>query len=149
MPAKDFVSTLVHELSLLVSRAFNAETRDIGLTRTQWMILFRLHQDGEQSQTELATKLSIAKQPLGKVIEQLETAGWVKRKRNPRDKRAYLVSNTAKVTPLIPSLYTVVKDIDDLGLQGLDEAEREKLLTHLKMIKTNIMNVVEEQGSKS
>lgn len=144
MSSSDLVSTLVHELSLLVSRAFNAKSQDIGLTRTQWMILYRLHQGGEQSQTEIATKLSIAKQPLGKVVEQLESEGWVKRKRNPLDKRAYLVSNTSKVTPLIPSLYTVVKDIDDLGLKGLDGAEREQLINHLKMMKINIINVVEE-----
>lgn len=142
MASVDSISTLIHELSLLVSRAFSAETRAVGLTRTQWMILYTLHREGDLSQSEIATKLSIAKQPLGKVVEQLEAEGWVKRRRNALDKRAYVVSITGKVNRFIPSLYAVLKKIDELALEGVDEANRELLLTDLQRMKVNLKSVV-------
>jgi MarR family transcriptional regulator for hemolysin len=142
MKSNDSLATMIHELSLLVSRVFNLETKDIGLTRTQWMVLYRLYLDGEQSQSEIATKLSIAKQPLGKVIEKLESEGWVKRKRNPQDKRAYRVSLADKVTPLVPSLAKAVGSIDRLSLKGMNQSDREQLLTHLELVRDNLKNVL-------
>lgn len=106
------------------------------------MILYTLHREGDLSQSEIATKLSIAKQPLGKVVEQLEAEGWVKRRRNALDKRAYVVSITGKVNRFIPSLYAVLKKIDELALEGVDEANRELLLTDLQRMKVNLKSVV-------
>ncbi len=132
-PAK--FSTLVHEISLLVSRSFNRRVKEMGLTRSQWMVLYWLYSDGVQSQTELAEKLSIAKQPLGKVIDRLEQDGWLVRNQNPEDKRQKLVSVTDKIRPFVTPLSEVIDDVDELALTNLSSKEQSQLIETLLQIR--------------
>ena len=136
-------SATIHELSLLVARLFNQEVKDIGLTRTQWMILYRLYQDGEQSQTQLANKLSMAKPPLGKVLEKLEAEGWITRCQNSRDRRENLVTLTEKVTPLIEPLSKVVASIGETGMSTLNKTEQATLARFLMEVRKNLLSAVE------
>ncbi len=132
-PAK--FSTLVHEISLLVSRSFNRRVKEMGLTRSQWMVLYWLYSDGVQSQTELAEKLSIAKQPLGKVIDRLEQDGWLVRNQNPEDKRQKLVSVTDKIRPFVTPLSEVIDNVDELALTNLSSKEQSQLIETLLQIR--------------
>lgn len=136
-------SATIHELSLLVARLFNQEVRDLGLTRTQWMILYRLYQDGEQSQTQLANKLSMAKPPLGKVLERLEAENWITRCQNPRDRRANLVALTEKVSPLIEPLSKVVASIGETGMATLSDSDQATLGRLLVAIRENLLAALE------
>ena len=136
-------SATIHELSLLVARLFNQEVKDIDLTRTQWMILYRLYQDGEQSQTQLANKLSMAKPPLGKVLEKLEAEGWVTRCQNPGDRRENLVTLTEKVAPLIEPLSTVVATIVQTGMATLSKTEQATLGKWLVEVRENLLAALE------
>jgi len=131
-------STLIHEISLLVSRSFNRRVKEMGLTRSQWMVLYWLYSDGVQSQTELAEKLSIAKQPLGKVIDRLEQDGWLVRNQNPEDKRQKLVSVTNKIQPFIKPLSEVVDGIDKLALISLPPNDQISLMEDLLQIRTHL-----------
>ena len=136
-------SATIHELSLLVARLFNQEVKDIDLTRTQWMILYRLYQDGEQSQTQLANKLSMAKPPLGKVLEKLEAEGWVTRCQNPGDRRENLVTLTEKVAPLIEPLSTVVATIVQTGMATLSKTEQATFGKCLVEVRQNLLAALE------
>lgn len=131
-------STLIHEISLLVSRSFNRRVKEMGLTRSQWVVLYWLYSDGVQSQTELAEKLSIAKQPLGKIIDKLEQEGWLVRKKNPDDKRQKLVSVTKKIQPFIKPLSEVVDGIDKLALISLPPNDQTILMDTLLQIRAHL-----------
>ena len=53
----------------MVARLFNRQVKDLGLTRTQWQVLYLLYMNGEQTQTSIADSLMMAKPPLGKVVD--------------------------------------------------------------------------------
>mgnify|MGYP001278047689 FL=1 len=110
----------------------------MGLTRSQWVVLYWLYSDGVQSQTELAEKLSIAKQPLGKIIDKLEQEGWLVRKKNPDDKRQKLVSVTKKIQPFIKPLSEVVDGIDKLALISLPPNDQTILMDTLLQIRAHL-----------
>ena len=112
--------------------------KEMGLTRSQWMVLYWLYSDGVQSQTELAEKLSIAKQPLGKIIDKLEQEGWLVRKKNPDDKRQKLVSVTNKIQPFIKPLSEVVDGIDKLALISLPPNDQTILMDTLLQIRAHL-----------
>ncbi len=139
------LSATIHELSLLVGRLFNHAVKDIGLTRTQWMVLYRLYQDGEQNQTHLANKLSMAKPPLGKVLEKLEADGWITRCQNSKDRRENLVTLTEKVSPLIEPLTKVVTDIGETGVSTLNKKEQAALTRFLVEVRRNLLSAIEAQ----
>jgi MarR family transcriptional regulator for hemolysin len=135
--------TAIHEASLLGSRLFNRAVRDIGLTRTQWMVLYRLYLEGEQSQTEIASSLSIAKPPLGKVIDLLERDGWLTRKQNPADRRENLVSLTDKIVPLIAPLSETVANISREALLGTTPKQQQIFIQVLERVNKNMRGSLE------
>jgi len=98
METESRLSWLFVDIHRLLSRNFEARVRHLGLTRVQLRVLFTLDRArGGISQTELADLLEMEKAPLGKIIDRLEDGGWVVRRNHPTDRRAKLVSATAKI----------------------------------------------------
>jgi MarR family transcriptional regulator, transcriptional regulator for hemolysin len=138
-PVQQPVSTLFHEISLMVARLFNRQVKEMGLTRTQWQVLYLLYMQGEQSQTNIADTLMMAKPPLGKVVERLEDGGWIKRRDDGKDRRAKLVSLTPKIQPMLNSLESLVDDIGGIATRGMSKQEAVQFYKLLKMAHANLM----------
>lgn len=117
------LTVLIHEIGLLASKLFNRQIKEVGLTRSQWHLLYLLYEQDGQTQTELADHLTMAKPPLGKIVDRLEEDGWVVRKDDPQDRRAKRVFLTDKVNPLITPLEKIVDGIGDTTTRGLTETE--------------------------
>ena len=133
------VSTLFHEISLMVARLFNRQVKEMGLTRTQWQVLYLLYMQGEQTQTNIADTLMMAKPPLGKVVERLEDGGWIKRRDDGKDRRAKLVSLTPKIQPMLNSLESLVDDIGGIATRGMTKQEAVQFYKLLKVAHANLM----------
>lgn len=133
------VSTLFHEISLMVARLFNRQVKEMGLTRTQWQVLYLLYMQGEQSQTYIADTLMMAKPPLGKVVERLEAGGWIKRRDDGKDRRAKLVSLTPKIQPMLNSLESLVDDIGGIATRGMSVKEAAQFYKLIKLAHANLM----------
>lgn len=129
---------IISEISLMATRIFNRRVKDVGLTRTQWQVLYLLYQHDGQTQTELADTLTMAKPPLGKVVDRLEEDGWVERRDEPKDRRAKRVFLTEKVTPLIGPLEKIVDEIADITTSGLSNTDREAFLKFLHVAHRNL-----------
>lgn len=61
---------------------------------------------------ELAEAAQISKQTLGSIVDQLERAGYVRRVPDPHDRRARLVTVTAKGRELVELSTPVVRQIE-------------------------------------
>ncbi|MDH3640750.1 MAG: MarR family transcriptional regulator [Gammaproteobacteria bacterium] len=131
------LNVLIHEISLMVSRTFNRRVKEAGLTRSQWHVLYLLHEGDGQTQTEIAEHLAMAKPPVGKIVDRLEGDGWVERRDDPRDRRANRVFLTEKVMPLISPLESVVDEIGDITTRGLNKADREAFARFLHIAHQN------------
>ncbi len=129
---------MINEISLMATRIFNRRVKDVGLTRAQWQVLYLLYQHDGQTQTELADTLTMAKPPLGKVVDRLEDDGWVERRDEPKDRRAKRVFLTEKVTPLIVPLEKIVDEIGDITTRGLSHTDREAFLEFLHIAHQNL-----------
>jgi len=134
------VSTLMHEISLMVARLFNRQVKEMGLTRTQWQVLYLLYMNGEQTQTSIAETLMMAKPPLGKVVERLEAAGWVVRRDDTNDRRAKVVRLTDKIDPMLRSLEILVDDIGCTAMRGMSVKEAKQFYRLLKLAHANLLS---------
>ena len=132
------LTSMIHELNLMVARLFNRQMREFDLTRTQWQVLYWLNHDDGQSQTNLANTLLMAKPPLGRIVDRLEEQGWVVRKDDPKDRRVKLVYLTEKFTPLREPLDGVVDDLCELAMADISTRDRQKLNELLKRIHANL-----------
>lgn len=141
------VTVAFHEMALMVSRLFNDQVRDLGLTRSQWQLLYSLYRQDGQTQTELAEVLSMAKPPLGKIVDRLQEDGWVTRKEDAQDRRAKRVFLTDRVYPLIQPLERVVLEIGETAMAGLSERDRKALNSLLGRVHTNLTAAVSLERS--
>ena len=133
IPERNLIG-MISEISLMSTRIFNRRVKDVGLTRSQWQVLYLLYQQDGQNQTELAETLTMAKPPLGKVVDHLQKDGWVERRDDPTDRRAKRVFLTQKVAPLIGPLENIANEIADITLNGFSDIDRAAFIRSLNIV---------------
>jgi len=135
--------TMIHELALMAARIFNRRVKELGFTRSQWEVLYLLHENDGQTQTEIAAELVAAKPPLGKLIDRLEEDNWLERREDPNDKRAKRVFLTPKSFPMFEPLEQVVSDIGNLAIAGFSESDRQVFIDMLSAAHKNLSRNLE------
>lgn len=139
METESRLSWLFVDIHRLLSRNFEARVRHLGLTRVQLRVLFTLDRArGGISQTELADLLEMEKAPLGKIIDRLEDGGWVVRRNHPTDRRAKLVSATAKIERFADQIAAAAQATFAELLQGVRQSEVKDLIARLELLKRNL-----------
>src|SRR5258707_4308733 len=81
--------------------ALNRRVRRHGLTRSQWLVINRLHRRPGATQSELAEMLEVEKATAGRMVDRMEKKGWVVRRADAADRRGKRLFLTAP-THLIP-----------------------------------------------
>ncbi|GBE43864.1 MAG TPA: MarR family transcriptional regulator [Rhizobiales bacterium] len=132
---------LLGDVSRLVRKRFDGRVRALGLTRAQWRVLARLRRREGINQTELAEILEIETVTLGRHIDRLEAKGWVERRRDPGDRRAWNLFLKAKVQPVMDKLRVFSEMTRAEALTGIPEAESEHLIDLLLQIKANLLEL--------
>jgi DNA-binding MarR family transcriptional regulator len=139
METESRLSWLFVDIHRLLSRNFEARVRGLGLTRVQLRVLFTLERtQAAISQTELADLLEMEKAPLGKIIDRLEEGGWVVRRNHPTDRRAKLVSVTAKIERFGEQIAAAAQATFAELLQGVRQNEVKELIARLEQLKRNL-----------
>src|SRR5512143_1268468 len=82
---------LLNELSHLLRREVDRRVQraGVGLTRAQWQILRQVSRRAGCLQCELAADLRLEPATIGRHVERLVAGGWLERRDDPRDGRAY------------------------------------------------------------
>ena len=109
----------------------------LGLSARGWGVLSTLVESGPLTQIELATALAIDRTAMVYLLDRLEHDGLVRRARNPRDRRAFLIQLTPAGTRLQRKAAAALAGATDTLLQPLDHDERSLLRTLLTRIVDN------------
>lgn len=129
---------LISDVSRLMRRRFDERARAIGLTRAQWRTLVVLSRNEGSNQGKLADLLDVEPITLCRMVDRLEEAGHVERRRDPADRRAWLIYLTGAAHPLLADIRVIADAVFEDAMAGLDEAAREKLYDALSVIRTNL-----------
>ncbi len=132
---------LLGDVSRLLRKRFDARVRALDLTRAQWRVLARLRRREGINQTELAEILEIETITLGRHIDRLEAKGWVERRRDPGDRRAWNLFLNPKVQPVLDRMRGFSEMTRAEALGGIPEAESEHLIDLLLQIKANLLEL--------
>jgi len=144
----DSLGFLISDVSRLMRRRFDERARLIGVTRAQWRTLTTLARHEGLNQGSLADLLEVEPITLCRMIDRLEEAGLVERRRDPADRRAWLIFLTPKAHPLIGQLRGLAEDLFEDALSGLDTARRAALTDMLGVIRTNLNTTLESDEAK-
>lgn len=98
-------------------------------------ILLTLYREGNLNQNALTEKLFIDKATVSREIRRLVDMGYVKRKREEKDRRNYLVSLTEKGRNIIPKIREISVKWREILLKNFSEKEENFIIQAMeKMI---------------
>ena len=131
---------LLNDVSRQMRSRFDRQARALGLTRAQWRVMMFLRRHEGARQNELAALLEVENVTLGRHIDRLEESGWVERRPDPADRRAWRLFLAAKSMPMLDKLAVFLIETRETALRGFSAKEREKLIETLIRMKTNLVN---------
>lgn len=137
----DSLGFLISDVSRLLRRRFDERARQLGTTRAQWRTLLTLSRNEGLNQGALADLLEVEPITLCRMIDRLEEAGMVERRRDPGDRRAWLLFLTDKSKPVLADLKLMAADLIDGVLSGIDEPTRDLLSDSLNRMRANLLSL--------
>ncbi|MFF0488224.1 MarR family winged helix-turn-helix transcriptional regulator [Nocardia sp. NPDC004068] len=117
-------------LSLVAGRAIEAVFEKYGLQRGEFDVLAALRRSGapfELNPSVLADSLMLSRAGMTGRLDRLESAGWVRRIADARDRRAVRVALTEAGRTLIDEVVTAHTRNETRLLAALSDAERREL----------------------
>ena len=76
---------------------------------------------------------------LVRLLDRLEAADLISRLPDPDDRRAYLLTPTAKAVPLIACIHDIIRMIQSEAWLGLSDTEINQLHMLLRRIRSNLL----------
>jgi DNA-binding MarR family transcriptional regulator len=110
----------------------------IGLHVRQYGLLLVLATEGPLSQGELAEWVRTDRTTMVALVDDLEERGYVRRERNPLDRRAYLLQLTPEGRRALTRGRTLMRRAEGRLLRSLNEREREQLVELLGKVAVDI-----------
>ena len=139
----------VVETARLIRREANKRAAVLGATKAQWRVLARLSHTGDAvRQIELADALDVEPITLCRMIDRLEEAGLVERRRDGADRRAWRIHLTAAAAPVLARLEEMGVGLHADILAGIKEGDRETALRVLARIRHNIDRLDDGQNDQ-
>lgn len=135
------IGFLIADVARLMRASFDRRVRRIGLTRSQWLVLSRLHRHPGISQSELAEMLEVERATAGRMVDRLERRGWLVRRADPADRRINRLYLTAEAEGVQAEMGLIAEQLLDDAMAGLEEGEREALTDMMERVKATLLGL--------
>jgi DNA-binding MarR family transcriptional regulator len=126
--------SITDQLGYLLGRAHlehraiaERELASLGLSGKGFGALILLAQAGPLSQQRLGERQGIDRTTMVAVVDELEGSGFVERRRDPRDRRAYSLQATPKGRRVLRRAAEATEQAEDEFLAPLPAADRRRL----------------------
>lgn len=133
---------LLHDSARLLRKRFEARSKGLGLPSAQWRLLVRLVREGKAPQARLAELLEIEPISLSRLVDRMAEGGWVRREKDPLDRRVNLVVPTRKALQAFEDLRGMSEGIFDEALAGISPEHRAVLIAALSTLVSNLSGPV-------
>ena len=127
---------LLHEVAHLMRTRFDRQARARGMTRAQWAILARVNRAPGLSQNALASVLEVEPITVGRLVDRLESRGFVERRPDPDDRRIWRLHLTPQAAPVLKEIAAFRAELNALIGGELDKPTLEALTDNLLTIKS-------------
>jgi MarR family transcriptional regulator for hemolysin len=127
------------ETARLIRREANKRAAVLGATKAQWRVLAWLKRTGDGArQIDLAEGLDVEPITLCRMLDRLEEAGLVERRRDASDRRAWRIHLTQAAAPLLAKLEEMGIAFNADMLAGISKTDREIVLRVLGKMRGNL-----------
>ncbi|MBI1309920.1 MarR family transcriptional regulator [bacterium] len=119
-------------------RVLEAELAEFGITFRQFQVLGWLKLAGTLSQVELAERMAIEPPTLVRILDRMESAGWILRGGDPSDRRRKLISVQPEAEPAWSQVVRVLKRVRNRATRDMSPDEVDLLQNLLQRVQVNL-----------
>jgi DNA-binding MarR family transcriptional regulator len=130
---------LVADIARLLRRSMDRRLQSLGLTQAQWRAIVYLSRSEGMTQAALAESLEIQPITLTRLIDRMESAGWVERRTHPLDRRAVQLYLTAQSQPILEQMHARAADTLNEATRGVTPRAQRQLVATLEQLKHNLI----------
>jgi MarR family transcriptional regulator for hemolysin len=131
----------------LLRRVFDRRAAHLGLTRAQWRALKWVDRNPGMSQAQLAEDLDLEAIAIGRVIDRLETAGFVERRPDPNDRRRWRLYPAGKSPEVMAEIGRLADTLHAELLAGIDPDEFATTMKVLAKVKETLNELDRERAA--
>lgn len=119
-----------------LNQAFRKRLATLGVTPNQFTVLRWLEEDdgGGIRQSDICTRMASDPNTIAALVERMSADGLVKRKVDPTDRRARLISPTTKGRRIYAKARPLAVQLQEEVLQAIPAEERERLLEQIEVL---------------
>lgn len=135
------IAFVISDVSRLYRRRFDERTRSFGITGPQMRALVAIMRFPGINQGALADRLDVEPITTCRMVDRLEQASLVERRRDPQDRRAWQLFLTETAEPIAQELQAIGQTVLNESLQGIDPEARDAAMALLSRIRDNLNSV--------
>ena len=113
--------------------------REVGLHSGQELLMMRLWQSGPQRQADLAAEFDTDSASMTRTVQRLERAGYVRRVRDPDDRRATRVEPTPASLVLRRQVERIWDHLERVTVGQMTTDEQKAALSTVKRLERNLL----------
>jgi len=131
---------LIHDVSRLRRQLYDQRSRHLGITRSQWWVLFNLARKAgsPMNQNDLAQMLEMGSASMGELLRRLEKSGFIKRQAVPGDRRSKHVVIADRGLEVLENMRFVARTSNEAIMAGISDQDQQLLNDLLSRMKTNL-----------
>ena len=137
-PYQQTLGFILNDTARLMRKRFEQRARHLGLTRAQWQALAYLARNEGVQQSALAEILELEPITLGRILDRLEAAELIERRRHAADRRVWLLHLKPRAHALMTDMFDIGEATRAEALAGVSEADRATLTRILIAMKANL-----------
>ncbi|MFC4313812.1 MarR family winged helix-turn-helix transcriptional regulator [Steroidobacter flavus] len=130
---------ILKNLERLYTKRFEILAQELSLTLPQCKALFNLARNQGISQKRLAEICEIEPMTLVRILDRMESDGWVERRPDPNDRRARTLYVTSGATPVLEQIDKLSAQMRAEALAGLNAEQRNQLMSLLEHVYQNLV----------
>lgn len=134
-----------NDVARLFRKRFADAARNIGGTGAQWRALLTLQKFPGINQGALAEHLDVEPISACRMVDRLEQAGLVERRRDPADRRVWQLFVTEAADPVIRELHAIGATMLEQATSALTPEEVDLLFSCLSRVRDTLMSADEQQ----
>ena len=134
-----------NDISRLFRKRFAEAARNVGSTGPQWRALLAVQKCPGINQGTLAERLDVEPISACRMVDRLEQAGLVERRRDPSDRRVWQIFLTDAATPVVAQLQEIGVAMLDQATSALSAEEIERLFTYLSRVRDTLLMMDEAE----
>jgi len=137
--SEDSIHKLYQRVYKNLITLIRSELEPYDFNRGEFPLLFKLIKKGDGiTQKEICEMLYISKSTTSKIIKRLVEKGYLRKEKDPEDKRASRIFLTDKKDKIEDLIKEIDQKAENKMLEGFDTEEREELRGYLERILDNL-----------